>query len=30
MGVCTGDRVNIYKAVYRAIYADNYRAFLVY
>ena len=30
MGIYTGDRVDICRAVYRAIYVDNYRAFLVY
>ena len=30
MGIYTGDHADIYKAVYGAIYIDNYRAFLVY
>jgi hypothetical protein len=30
MGIYMGDYVNIYRAVYGAIYIDNYRAFLVY
>ena len=30
MGVYIGDRVDIYRAIYRAVYIDNYRAFLVY
>ena len=30
MGICIGDCIDIYKAVYRAIYIDNYRAILVY
>jgi len=30
MGVRTGDCADVRRAVYRAIYIDNYRAFLVY
>jgi len=30
MGVYTGDYVDVRRAVYRAVYVDNYRAFLVY
>jgi hypothetical protein len=30
MGICIGDHADIYRASYRAIYVDNYRAFLVY
>jgi hypothetical protein len=30
MGVYTGDHIDIYRAIYRAVRADNYRAFLVY
>ena len=30
MGICTDNRVNIYRAVYGAIYIDDYTAFLVY
>ena len=28
MGVCTGDRADVCKAVYGAIYVDDYKAFL--
>jgi hypothetical protein len=30
MGVYTGDRVDVRRAIYRAACVDNYRAFLVY
>ena len=30
MGVCPGDRADVCRAVYGAIYVDDYRAFLVY
>ena len=30
MGIYTGNRADIYRAVYRAIYINDYRAFLVY
>jgi len=30
MGVYIGNCINVYRAVYRAIYIDDYRAFLVY
>ena len=30
MGVRTGDRVDVYRAIYRAVCIDDYRAFLVY
>jgi len=30
MGVCTGDRVDVCRAVYGAVRADDYTAFLVY
>ena len=30
MGICTGDRADICRAVYGAINVDDYRAFLVY
>jgi hypothetical protein len=30
MGIYTGNHINIYRAVYGAIYINNYRAFLVY
>ena len=30
MGVCTGDRVDICRAVCRAVCVEDYRAFLVY
>ena len=30
MGVCMGNRVDVYRAVYGAVRADNYGAFLVY
>ena len=30
MGVYTGDYADVYRAVNRAIYGDDYRAFLVY
>ncbi len=30
MGICTGDCVDVCRAVYGAIYVDDYRAFLVY
>ena len=30
MGVYTGDCADVYRAIYRAVYADDYRAFLVY
>jgi hypothetical protein len=30
MGVYTSNCLDIYRAVYRAVYIDNYRAFLVY
>ena len=30
MGVYTGDRADVRRAVYRAVPVDDYRAFLVY
>ena len=30
IGVCTGDRADVCRAVYGAVRADDYRAFLVY
>jgi hypothetical protein len=30
MGICMGDHTDIYRAIYGAIYVDDYRAFLVY
>ena len=30
MGVCIGNYTDVCRAVYRAVYIDDYRAFLVY